>query len=431
MTRERLRITAQPEIRKLKRGGHAIRYRIPAHDGQPERKSEWRKYPEAKTKGQARRAAEQYRAEIEETINDYTTREHITLGEYAQHWHEDRKDNGDLNTLSWERERPQIRDIQDTKLARLQLDEITEDDIEDFKKELRKYSSNKQAKLLKKVKAILKHATTKRQIRYNPADHVKDVKAKPKPRRSLPIDKQRELLEALRDEPQDGRRAAIVIALATGLRRGEILGLQWKHFNPKTQTLTIEQQLNAKRQIVPPKNDSRGIVPLDNFTTDYLLSWKTTASGRARIHGIDLSNMPICSNTEGGYYNPANFDRWRRQYFVDHGLGTYAKVEKTHDAKGDTRYHRTGYEGYNLHELRHTAATELLGSGADLQTVRTIMRHKRITTTEQYLHDIPENLSDAARNLSKRRWNPDPQEERKQTPGAHRKLVYIYDMKNG
>lgn len=426
MARKRTRINTQPEIRKLKRGW-AVRYRIPAHDGEPESKSKWRKCPDAKSKGEARREAEEYRQELEDEINDYTTRENITLGEYAQRWHEDRKDNGELNELSWERENPQIRQIQATKLAKIPLDEITEEDIETFKRELSKESKSKQSKLLKKVKTILKHAAKNRRIPYSPAEQVKDVKAERKPRRSLPIDKQRELMKALYEEEQDGRHAAIVIAMATGLRRGEILGLQWKHFNPTTQTLTIEQQLNAKRKIEPPKNGSAGIVPLDNYTTDYLQSWKRTATATA--HAKNSGEIPICCNTKFEYYNPANFDRWRRQYFVEHGLGTFEKVEKTHDQKGDTRYHRTGYQGYNLHELRHTAATELLGSGTDLQTVKTILRHKRLTTTEQYLHDIPENLSDAARSLAKRRWNPDPAEQKKRTPGAHRKAVYVNDGK--
>lgn len=37
-------------------------------------------------------------------------------------------------------------------------------------------------------------------------------------------------------------------------------------------------------------------------------------------------------------------------------------------------------------------ATELLGNGADLRTTQAIMRHKRITTTEGYIHEIPQNV---------------------------------------
>ena len=51
---------------------------------------------------------------------------------------------------------------------------------------------------------------------------------------------------------------------------------------------------------------------------------------------------------------------------------------------------------------------------ADLQTVKTLMRHSRITTTEQYLHDIPENLSEAVEKAARRRqdWNKDEEWEK-------------------
>ena len=97
MPRKRIRITTTPELRKQKRGGYSVRFRIPAHDGEPERKSPWRKYPDAKTKGLALQEAETYRQELEDEINDYSLKKDITFGQYARRWHEDRQDSGELN----------------------------------------------------------------------------------------------------------------------------------------------------------------------------------------------------------------------------------------------------------------------------------------------------------------------------------------------
>ena len=66
---------------------------------------------------------------------------------------------------------------------------------------------------------------------------------------------------------------------------------------------------------------------------------------------------------------------------MDHGLGTFEKVEVWHDRNGIKRYRRSGYKGYNLHELRHTQATVLIGSGADIKTVQNRLGHSSASLT--------------------------------------------------
>lgn len=88
---------------------------------------------------------------------------------------------------------------------------------------------------------------------------------------------------------------------------------------------------------------------------------------------------------------------------MEHGLGTFESVETTRDAEGNVRKHYVGFKGYNLRELCHTAASELVANGADLQTVKTIMRHSRMTTTKQCLHEVPDNVTEAIDRVSKRR----------------------------
>ena len=77
---------------------------------------------------------------------------------------------------------------------------------------------------------------------------------------------------------------------------------------------------------------------------------------------------------------------------MDHGLGTFEKVEVWHDRNGIKRYRRSGYKGYNLHELRHTQATVLIGSGADIKTVQNRLGHSSASLTMNiYAHAIEQN----------------------------------------
>ena len=87
---------------------------------------------------------------------------------------------------------------------------------------------------------------------------------------------------------------------------------------------------------------------------------------------------------------------------MDHGLGTFEKVEVWHDRNGIKRYRRSGYKGYNLHELRHTQATVLIGSGADIKTVQNRLGHSRASHTMNiYAHAIEQNDRESADTIGR------------------------------
>lgn len=398
MAKNYIKITGQPELYPGKKE-YSFRFRIPAHHGKPADKGEWIKTG-TKKKSEALRIAEEWRIAKEEEINDWSSRSDLTLGYYARQWHERRTD--EINALSFEREDRLIRDIEESDLGKLLITETEPDDIEDQKKTNEKagWSKDKQRRYIQKVKQITKEASTSRKIKHDPGAPVKDVKAKAKERRAVPSSVIAEMLEALDKEEKSGKTAALRIAIGTGFRRGEFLGLQWGDIDLLHKTVNLQRQLNSKCQLVDPKYDSKGLLPIDTDLAEWLQEWKGIYMQRFGSSGINKA--PVCCNEQGNYLNPNNFDRWRRLYFVQHGWGTYASVVKTKDAKGDTRYHRTGFDGYKMHEIRHYLATELLGSGADLRSTQAIMRHKRITTTEGYIHEIPENVRIAMQGIEKK-----------------------------
>ena len=60
-------------------------------------------------------------------------------------------------------------------------------------------------------------------------------------------------------------------------------------------------------------------------------------------------------------------------------------------------------EAMTPHTLRHHFATELLASGADLYTVKELLGHRCITSTEVYLHTTPQRKQDSVNRLSKKK----------------------------
>lgn len=65
--------------------------------------------------------------------------------------------------------------------------------------------------------------------------------------------------------------AAIVVAAGTGLRISEILGLTWDRIDLEANTITVDRQMTAKRQLGPPKTrKSNRVVPLPQVVADAL-----------------------------------------------------------------------------------------------------------------------------------------------------------------
>ena len=382
-----------------------MRFRIPAHHGKPMQWSKFRKYPTA-TKAQAKRRAEEYRQELEEQINDYALIEGITFGEYARRWHEDRGELEIVKKSTWLRDELEIKQIEQSKIANIPIDEIDADDIDEFKKENKRagFSNDKQDKLLKKVKQILKFAARRRTIRHDPSPAVENIKRKiEKPRKALSRKDQKRLLSALEEGDINGLTTVVRIALSTGYRRGEVLGLQWGDVDFRNKIIRLERQLTARREYDTPKHDSTGTIPMDGDLCAWLKEWKRITSREHYKGGKVPDNSPVCRNlTNGKQLQAAWTNKWFRGWCVKHGFGTYEEETAEWDSLGIKRYHKRGYKGLTLHELRHTMATEAVAA-ADLKTAQTILRHTNISTTAGYIHEIDENITRAVGAIADQR----------------------------
>lgn len=188
------------------------------------------------------------------------------------------------------------------------------------------------------------------------------------------------------------------IALATGCKRGEILGLTWADVDLERGRIRVEHQLDKKKRVRRPKSrTSKRNLAIDGGAVAFLRKWRRMQSEEFFGGGEAPAGTPVCTNELGEFIDPNVFNRWRRQFFADHGLGRFKVVEETRDSKGIKRYRRKGYEGFNLHELRHTQATLLIGSGADIKTVQTRLGHSSPSLTlSLYAHAIEQNDRDAA-----------------------------------
>lgn len=396
-----MKIIGSGEIEEVVKGKV---YRIRHHLGRDPKTGRYIRSPKKTvygTKADARRALEEYRIELECGVKNP---EELTVGSYARAWYERRKNTGRYSPLTLKDDELQVRKIEGIWGATL-LEDLTLKKISDaYDKLLASKRATKSAihKLNATLSLVMDEAVANELVEANPCEHVKAPRPKAKERKALSDEQALDLAVALRTEEQTGNTVAVWIALATGMRRGEILGLVWRNVDFERKRIYVGQQYAADHKIRDPKSEkSHRWLGLDDGTVAFLAEWKEKQARAMEVAGLDQDEeAPVCTNTLFKFMDPNTFNRWRRQYFADHGLGEFGPAVRYTDSTGRKRWRKGAYVGYNLHELRHTQATLLIGSGADIKTVQQRLGHSSASLTmDIYAHFIAQNDRAAANTI--------------------------------
>lgn len=211
------------------------------------------------------------------------------------------------------------------------------------------------------IKPALKQAVRWGMIPSNPAEAV-DLPKRQKPtRRVFTPEQMREFIAAIRG---DRLEALYALALTTGMRQGELLGLRWADVDLARGVLTVTQQWKrdyAGRKIGPPKSESgTRQIALPSAALDALRRRKVAqAEERLRAGRKWQDRGLIFTSGVGTALNP-NYMRDRKYYPLLEAAGLPRLV---------------------FHELRHSAATFLIESGVPLAVVSEILGHSSIRIT--------------------------------------------------
>ena len=396
-----MKIIGSGEIEEVVKGKV---YRIRHHLGRDPKTGRYIRSPKKTvygTKAEARRALEEYRIELECGVKNP---EELTVGRYARAWYQKRVNTGRYSPLTLKDDELQVRKIEElwgtTLLENLTLKMISDE----YDKLLSSKKATKSTlhKLNATLSLVMDEAVANELVDANPCGYVKAPRPKPKERKALSDEQALELAIALRTEEQTGSTVAVWIALATGMRRGEILGLVWRNVDFGRKRIYVGQQYAADHKIRDPKSEkSHRWLGLDDGTVMFLAEWKEKQARAMEVAGLDQDEeTPVCTNSLYKFMDPNTFNRWRRQYFADHGLGEFGPAVRYTDSTGRKRWRKGAYIGYNLHELRHTQATLLIGSGADIKTVQQRLGHSSASLTmDIYAHFIAQNDRAAANTI--------------------------------
>ena len=147
-------------------------------------------------------------------------------------------------------------------------------------------------------------------------------------------------------------RPIVTMALHTGMRKAEILGLTWDKVDLRNGLILLAQD--------DTKNSERKEIPIDGTV-------RATLQGLTRR--LDVAYL-----------------------FYDQETGMrYQDIKKGFNAA----CRRAGIKDFVFHDLRHTFASHLVMKGIDITTVKELLGHKTLTMTLRYAHLAPSHKARA------------------------------------
>ncbi len=207
-------------------------------------------------------------------------------------------------------------------------------------------------------------------------------------REPLNLDETRKLLEAARPH----RLGAIwFLATSLGLRKGEVLGLRWRDVDLNAGTLTVRHQLAF---VTEGKGDER--------TTRAVLA---PLKAKRRLETLPLAPGLVALLRERKALQAA--EQLKAGAAWENALGLIFTSLRGHalDVCRMHRLHRelltnAGVRVVRFHDLRHGAATEMIGNGADVASAGAILGHADKATTLRYSHPDPARAHAAVTRLA-------------------------------
>lgn len=221
----------------------------------------------------------------------------------------------------------------------------------------RGYTSTSVNRKLSSLRTFYKYLLKQGEVVVDPLCRIKG----PKNKKTLPVFLKESEMNRLLDETDFGKgfkgcrdRLVIEMFYATGMRLSELIGLDDKDVDFSASLLKVTGKRNKQR-----------LIPFGDELRDLMLGY------------IDIRNETIPVRSEAFFIKEDGRRLYKNLVYnlVKRNLSKVATLKKK-----------------SPHVLRHTFATTMLNNEAELGTVKEILGHESITTTEVYTHATFEEL---------------------------------------
>lgn len=178
--------------------------------------------------------------------------------------------------------------------------------------------------------------------------------------------------------------ALYFVALMTGARQAELVGLRWSDVDFTKRVIHIKSQLHNKRRAIvrsrPKTPKSRRTIPMDDVLIEVLREHQRSQLEEKRLLGTDWKEYTLVFPSQIG--TPLHHTSLHRHF--------------------KTAIRRLGMPDIRFHDLRHTAASLMLANGVPLADVSEILGHSNPAITARlYLHGSEEGKVKAIETMGR------------------------------
>jgi integrase len=304
----------------------------------------------------------------------------LTVGEYLDRWLSDAV-RGTVRESTYSRDKYLATNHVKPSIGRVKLKNVNALHIQGLYRE--RLDSGLSPSTVQKIHHVL-HKGLRQAVRWNliprnPADDVKSPTPAPKEMHPLSASEARRLLDAVQG---DRLEVLYVLAVHTGMRRGELLGLKWDDVDLENASVRVRRTLTridngCRLALGPPKNNkSRRTVRLTQRAVESLRSHLERQLAEIEALGDLYKDQGLVFTTEAG--TPINPSNLRQRSF--------APLLK-----------RAELPQITFHDLRHTCASLLFQRNVHPKFVQELLGHASVAITlDTYSHMLPGMGSEAA-----------------------------------
>ena len=224
------------------------------------------------------------------------------------------------------------------------------------------------------LRAMLHKAVYWQLIVANPAERVQAPKAKKPKRRSYDDEQTKILLENLEllSIEDTKYKVAIILTIFTGVRLGELMGLEWQDVDFKNGIVSINRSSQYLSDMgvftkTPKTESSIREIAIPEFIISLLEEYKLWYEEQKSIYGELWTNSGrLFVQADGKPMHPSSISKWFVRYVSTIGLPVI-----------------------NFHGLRHTNASLLVAQNVDIAVISARLGHAQISTTlDFYVHPL-------------------------------------------
>ncbi len=296
----------------------------------------------------------------------FQEQETFTFEEEATRWLETRV-KLQLSTRSYEHYGNVLRKHLLPRFGKLKLHEVKISHGHELIMALQKKGHNAKGIniILGVMKRVLIEAIKENRLEKNALQYLKRMKENPSNDVYMARDEIQKVLEASKGHYF---HSLFIIAINTGMRRGEIAGLCWDRVNFNTGLIEISRLRDRNGLGDRTKTyKSRRFIPMNTVVRNHLLYLKEKSSSQLVV--VDENNEA--------------FD-------VNHLFRDFNKFLK----KAQIEQH------FRFHDLRHTFASHFMMNGGNIYDLQKILGHTSLEMTQRYAHLGPEHLVNASNIVS-------------------------------